>query len=178
MSQQSSEKTKYQVILEEFLKAKEWSDELEIDEEEQTVTLNTGVDLGDQNGRLIIRASDATDVVDFAIYYELKCKETKLDQMRLLLSGIQVRWLFGRFDVFSDGFVRWFHRVDFEGSQPSDLSIQRLIQPGWDAAGLFADAIASVALTKQTAEEALEDHDQARKAEQQASDDEEGPAEL
>jgi hypothetical protein len=169
---------KYQKVLEDFMKAREWEDKLEVDTEAGTVSLNTGINIGDQNGRLIIRFSEARDLLDVFVYYDIKCKEAKIEEMKLLMNGIHQRWMFGRFEVFPDGFVRWFHRIDFEGSQPSGLSVQRNIQPGWDAASQFADVIASVALTKQTAEEALADYDEAQNAREEEDASVDVPSEL
>ncbi len=137
-----------------------WTDEYEVDSEKKTISLTATLDITpEQKGRLIIEARDELDIVDVYFYYDLKCKETKLEQMALLLNGIHVRWHFGRFEVFPDGYVRWRHRVDFEGSQPTGLSLERIVGPGWDATGKFADVIAAVALTKLSAAEALEEYD-------------------
>lgn len=169
MTKKSNSKLKYQAVLDEFLEGREWTDEYEIDLEEQTVTLNTQINLSNaHSGRLIIQASDETDFVDVHIYYTQTCKESKLDEMAILLNGIHRRWHFGRFMVFDDGYMRWSHRVDFEGSQPTGLSLNRIVQPGWDATEKFASVIAAVALTKQTAAEALKEYDEEKEASQNA----------
>lgn len=175
MGEGSSQKLKYQVLLEEFLAAREWKDELEIDEEAQTAVLNTGINLGELGGRLVVQGNDASDMVDAYVYYDIKCKESKIEQMAILMNGLHMRLAYGRFEVFPDGYMRWSHRVDFEGSQPSALSIERMAKPGWDIAGKFAGVISAVALTKQTASEALDDYDK-EENDSDASDD--VPSEL
>ena len=163
MSNVTDNKLKYQIVLDEFLAAREWTDKYEIDLHNKTVTLTTTINFsGGNSGRLIIEASDKTDCVDVFIYFNLSCKEAKINEMTALLNGIHQRWIFGHFVVFPDGIVRWSQRVDFEGSQPSGLSLERIVQPGWDAASGFSDAIAAVALTRQSASDALKEYDETR----------------
>jgi hypothetical protein len=159
--------------MEEFLANREWDDELEVDEEAQTVKLNTGLDLNGQDGRLIVEASEKTCFVDVFIYYTgFKCKPAKLNEMAVLLNQLHTRRRYGTFVAFDDGYVRWQHRVDFEDSEPCGLSIERIVGPGWEYAKQFSDPISAVALTKQSAKEALAEFDEARSA----NDD--GPSEL
>jgi len=178
----SIDKLKYQVVLEEFLAGREWEDELSIDFEEKKVSLDTGISSGEAGfkGHLIIEANDQTDLVDVFIYYDQPCKAAKLEQMSLLMNEIHCRWNFGRFMVFPDGNVRWCHRVDFEGSQPTGLSIERIVQPGWGVAEKFAGVIAAVALTKQTAADAIREYDEEQEAKEQKESPSEGgvPTEL
>ena len=98
MTKKTEGKLKYQIILDQFLKEREWSDEYEINSEEKAVSLNTGINICEgHSGRLIVEASDQTDYVDVYIYYSQTCKESKLDEMAILLNGIHRRWHFGKF---------------------------------------------------------------------------------
>ncbi len=180
MSDSESDKMKYQALLEEYLEAREWEDELSVDEENRAVQLNTGVTIAGQSGRLIIEAFDRLEIVDVYFYYSsVTCRESKFDEMLKLLNSIHMRTRYGRFELLDDGTVRWFQRVDFEGSSPTIQSLNQMVQPGWDVVGKWAEAVAAVALTKQTAAQALEEHDEAQNArEAPAEDDDEGPTEL
>lgn len=149
----------YERILQEFKKIREWDDEIIVEEDGKSVSLSTGVDIKSQNGRLIIEASDANDIVDVFFYYGIECRKEKYEQMCILLNAIHQRWGYGRFELGDKGFIRWRHRVDFEGAQPSGTSIERIVQPGWDAVIKYADLVSAVALTKQTAADAIEDFD-------------------
>jgi hypothetical protein len=177
MAIQISPKLKYEVVINEFLKAREWNDELDIDTEESSVTLVTGVDLEGGSCKLIIEAYDKTDLVDVFIYYTFSCKKTKFDQMAILFNVIHYRWRIGTFTLLSDGRLRWHQRVDFEGSQPTGTSIERMVAAGFGAVESFNDVITAVALTKQSAIEALEESDAAKAALEQ-KEDAEGPSEL
>ena len=79
-----------------------------------------------------------------------------------------------------DGRVRWFQRVDFEGSQPTGQSIEQMVSAGFAAVDRFNDVISSVAITKQTAAEAMEEYDAAQEEAEKANEEEgdEGPSEL
>ena len=157
---------RFHALMEEVLAELEWEDELEVNEEEQTVKLDTAINVAGQDGRLIVEASEQTSYVDVLDYYTgFKCKPAKLDQMAVLLNKLHARWRYGTFLVFEDGYIRWQHRVDFADGQPTAASIQRLIQPGWGVLEQFFDPISAVALTKQTAKEALEEFDESQQEE-------------
>jgi len=156
-------KLKYRSILEDFLAAREWSDELSIDSEKRSVRLETGITLGDQTGhRLIIEASDASDCIDVYIIYGLKCRRAKLDEMSILLNEIHRRWLFGHFTCFEDGTIQWSHRMDFEGSSATGASIEVALRSGWHVTERFLDAIVAVAMTGKSAKDAIAEYDESQ----------------
>jgi len=170
-------KLRYQVLLEEFLAGREWTDSLEVDEDNMSVLLVTGVSIsGQSGGRLVIEASDASDMVSVFFYLPTVCKESKFDQMAILCNDIHSRLNYGRFQCLPDGHLRWMQRVDFEGSTPTPLSIERIVQPGWNIVEHWIDTINAVALTKQTAAAAMAEFDEAQQKEQ--AEDEGGPTEL
>ncbi|MFM8356084.1 MAG: hypothetical protein ACKOBM_14420, partial [Gammaproteobacteria bacterium] len=71
-----------------------------------------------------------------------------------------------------DDSVRWLHTVDFEGSSPTGKSVEQIVGPGWGRVGTFIETICAVALTKQSAAEAIEEFDSS------SSDESEAPTEL
>jgi len=149
----------FQEVLNEFLKLREWTDELNVDPETSIISLNTEIQIEGQDGRLIIEANPESQIVDVFIYYSIMCRENKINELALLMNQIHHRWAFGRFEVYESGHIRWRQRYDFEGTKPTGLSIDRIVQPGWDAVGKFFDLIAAVALTKTTALQAIEEYD-------------------
>lgn len=172
MGKSSSTKLKYQGVLEQFLAGREWQDELEVDAEEKTITLVTGINMEEQRARLIVRAGEDVELVDVHIIYGFSCKENKHPEMAMLLNAIHLRYMYGRFvlDV-EDGEVRWHHRVDFQGSEPTGQSIDQIVGPGWNIAETFASTIAAVALTKQTAADAIAEFDESQRNSEEGSDD-------
>jgi hypothetical protein len=179
---------KYEKEMQEFLSIYKWDDvELKVDTEIEQVSLSTNITISGQNGKGIIEANSDNDIFDFYIYMlALKCKAKKIDQMKILLTEIHNRWAFGRFEYFMlDDFlhVRWRLRFDFEGCTVSGLTIKNNFQAGWDAAERFIDTLMAVALTNQSAEEAIAEYEVERErqrevyeAAQKETDD--GPSEL
>ena len=162
LTTQSSGNLKYKKLLADFLAARKWKDKIIVDSDKQ-LTILPAIDLGEQIGRLIISADPKTEIVDVFIYLDLnlnlKCQPKKMEQMALLLNGIHARHMFGRFQVNPEGIINWQFRVDFEGSSPSGLSIERIVGSGWECVSRFYNILISVALTKQTAKEALVEFD-------------------
>lgn len=180
MAKQSTQKLRYEVIINEFLKAREWEDELEVDSENKSVTLSTSVSSEGGSLRLIIEAYDESDFVDVFVYYGFNAKKTKFDEMKLLMNELHLRWRAGRFMILPDGRVRWNQRIDFEGSQPTGKSIEQMVSAGFESIEQFNDVISSVAITKQTAAEAIEEFDAAQEEAEKSNAEEgdEGPSEL
>lgn len=151
----SPPKLRFHTLLEDYLAAEGWDDELEVDAEARSVTLNTGIGTGNLEFSLIIEASDQTECVDAYVYYRrVKCKESRLSEMCQLFNLIHIESGAGLFSVLPEGHIRWSHRVDFEGSTPTAVSLQRLVHPGLSAAARFVEPITAVALTRQTAPDA------------------------
>ncbi len=163
---------KYEKEMQEFLSIMEWKDELNVNTENEQVSVATGINISGQSGRAIIEANSDNDIFDFYIYFiALKCKAKKNEQMKLLLTEINHRSAFGRFEyyMYEDSlFVRWRNSVDFEGGAPSGITIKNNFQPGWDAADRFSDTLTAVAITNQSAEEAIAEYDEEKMDKQKA----------
>ena len=116
------------------------------------------------NGKLIIEAFDESDFVSVYFYLPFECKESKRTEMCILLNDFNARGGVGGCGCFQlldadDDRIRWVHRVDFEGSSPTGKSVGRIVGPGWERVASFIEPICAVALTKQTATEAIEEFD-------------------
>jgi hypothetical protein len=86
----------------------------------------------------------------------------KRSEMTILLNELNTRGAnggYGCLQLIDDARIRWVHKVDFEGSSPTGKSIEQIVGPGWERCGAFIEVIRSVALTKQTAAEALAEFD-------------------
>lgn len=149
---------KCQKVIQEFLDGREWEDEIRIDEEKQSAHVVCSVDFGEyKDGRLFIDASDTTSLYGVFFYYPFKCKESKFAEMCVLLNRIHNNHPYGRYELLiSDGSIRWMQNVDFEGAEPTGQSIELMVHPGWEALSYWAETIAAVALTKTSADEAIE----------------------
>lgn len=146
---------KYLDVLQEFLAARGWTDEPSIDEEGEQISLVSGITIGEQGGKLIIELSYAREIVDVYIYFNIYCLRHKSVEMAVLFNEIHQRWAYGRFVIQPDaGVMRWQHRVDFEGSSPSGLSLERVFGPGWNCVEEYEEVIRKVALTDLSASDA------------------------
>lgn len=147
--------------VQEFLDTREWVDELSVDNGEKTVNLVTGVSFSGQNGgKLYIEGWMATGILQVTFYLPFNCRESKLNEMAILINEIHNLNSYGRFQCLpnkADRRIRWIHRVDFEGMQPRGIAINNIVGPGWNLCDHYFEAIAAVAMTKQTAHEALAD---------------------
>jgi hypothetical protein len=145
---------KLKTVLEEFLAQREWRDELRHDAEAETTTLNTGIELSNQTGRLEVEVCEKTQFVTVHVIYSIKCKDSAYGELCKLLNEIHRRGNYGRFQCLGNR-IGWTHRVDFEGAVASAVSIERMVSPGWNLADQWADAIVDVAVLGRSADEAL-----------------------
>lgn len=148
----------FQKIMEDFLKLMGWEDDLELDEKSKFVRLRTNVGFGDyRGGLLVVEASDQTQIVSVFFYLPFECSESKRIEMVQLLNELNQRGYglggYGCFQLLETGDdrIRWVHRVDFEGSSPTALSIRQIVGPGWNRIEELLEIIRLVALTKETA---------------------------
>ena len=178
---------KYEKEMQEFLSLMQWEDELDVDAEKGMVSLSTGLSIDGQSGKLIIEANSNNDIFNIKIYFNnLIVKTKKIEQMKLLIAEINSRFRLGKFSHFdNDGSITifWQQVIDFEGGSLSALTIKNNFQPGWNSAVMYSSAFASVALTNQSAEDAMAEFDEEQKNKQQADEAAEqeaddGPSEL
>jgi len=145
---------KLKTVLEEFMAQREWRDELRHAAEAETTTLNTGIELSNQTGRLEVEVCEKTQFVTVHVIYSIKCKDSAYGELCKLLNEIHRRGNYGRFQCLGNR-IGWTHRVDFEGAVASAVSIERMVSPGWNLADQWADAIVDVAVLGRSADEAL-----------------------
>jgi hypothetical protein len=88
--------------------------------------------------------------------------------MHILLSKINSRMRVGAFQFIREAdwqYIRWHHATDFEGSNPNGTTIRHQVITGLQTVEDHADPIAAVALTNQTADQALQEFQQSLKNE-------------
>lgn len=149
---------KHLATMKNFLNLMEWTDELEFRSDLDRVRLSVGISVTGQAGRAIIDARN-DDVFEFYIYYNfMKVNLNKIEQMKILLSEINMRIYEGCFELvgsIEDSRVRWRHIVDFEEASPTGLTVLRNFRPGWNHAERWLGVITAVAVTAQSAADAL-----------------------
>lgn len=160
---------KHEVAMQTFLAEMEWTDDkLQYDVEHEFVCLNTSIAINGNNHQLIVESCD-NDIIDVYVYLRyLSVKLCKDDQMHILLSKLNSRLRVGAFQFVRGTdwhFIRWHHATDFEGSNPTGTTIRHQVITGLQTVEDHTDPIAAVALTNQTAEQALDEFQQSRKNE-------------
>lgn len=159
-----------QTLLQSWLDDRDWKEDLEVDHENQSALYTTTVNAGELAFMLYVEAHDKSQFVTAFFYHPVKVKPQKRNEMCELLNTLNTRILMGSFTLLDNSVVRYVHCVDFEGSSPTSLSVEGLVRPGWGFCEQFGELIATVAITKQSAKEALEEFNkEAQKKDQDSS---------
>lgn len=153
---------KYTQAIQEFLHEMEWSDELTFDYEQRYVYLRTQVTIEGASIKMFLEAYD-TDIVSIYLYVNhIPCKRSRIEEMRLLFSMINSTVCFGAFQLIdrtNSVTLRWRHMADFEGCNPLGITLVRNVIEGFRIIEEFLEPIAAVALTRQTAADAMTEHE-------------------
>ena len=164
---------KHEAAMQTFLTEMEWTeDKLEYDYDKQFVSLNTQITINGINHQLVVEANE-NDLIDVYVYLRhLSLKPYRDDQMNILLSKINSKIRVGAFQFMRGAdwqYLRWHHATDFEGSNPTGTTIRYQVVTGLQTVEDYADPIAAVTLTNQTADQALEEFQQSRKNDGEAT---------
>ena len=158
---------KHEAAMQTFLTEMDWTDDtLEYDFENEFVYLNIPITINGSIHQLIVESRE-NDLIDVYVYLRhLSVKPSKDEEMHILLSKINSRLRIGAFQFIREAdwhFIRWHHATDFEGSNPVGATIRHQVITGIQTVEDHADPIPAVALTNQTADQALEEFQQSRK---------------
>ena len=166
MMQNEDKQFKHEIALQTFLSEMEWTDELEYNFDKRFVSLSTPITIGGNDNLLIVEAHE-NDLIDVYVYLRyLTVKHSKIEQMHILLSLINANLRVGKFQYMQRPewqVIRWQHAADFEGSNPNGTTIRHNVITGLNTVEDYAVPIAAVALTNQTADQALEEFNESRK---------------
>ena len=160
---------KNEAAMQTFLDEMEWTDDtIEYDCEKRIVYVNTLININSNTHQLVVESSD-NDIIEVYVYLRyLSVKRSKDNQMHILLSKINSRLRVGAFQFIREAdwqYIRWHHATDFEGSKPIGTTIRHQVITGLQTVEDHADPIAAVALTNQTADQALQEFQQSLKNE-------------
>jgi hypothetical protein len=160
----------FQKIFRDFLDFREWDDEIESIESTEKWMISTTIRINEQSAKLFIEGNDESGVLGIFIYYDIKCKENKQPEMVKLFNWTNQYCFTGHLQCLSDGTLRWKNQIDCEGATMTGFNLSVNFQHGWNIVERYADAINSVALTKISAEEAIEEFNEALAAAAAAED--------
>jgi hypothetical protein len=166
--------TNFGVIFEEFLGLQEWNKEkVEFDVDKNEYSVVTTVGAKGQPVKLFIEGDQDNFILRIFFYYNFNVRDSQRGEMALLLNWINCTMAVGHFQCIHDH-VRWVQNFDCEGTALSAETVSVNMQHGWSYIDRFMEPIASVALTRTSAEAAIEKF----KADLQSADDDGVPDEV
>lgn len=147
-------------VVEDFAKEREFEQVL-YDREGFSVTLVDALDLVATQGQMIVELDADERVIDTFIYYDLECKDSVRREVIELIHEIHQRWSFGRFELLSNGCLRWYYRLDTIGLEVSVDALKQITGTGYYAASMFSLAIDEVVNQGRATEDVMRDFDEA-----------------
>ena len=144
----------------------EWKDEISLDEENQTSSLNFTFSIKDQSFKVWIETDEARDFLKIYFYAPFNALSKKLTECAVLFNHINYKSYWGALSVVDEkGTIRWRYVIDFEGTDPSVATINNAINVGSSLFENWFDEITEVALTKTTAQQIIDQLKAASEAE-------------
>ena len=152
--------------LQDWLDDIEWKDEISLDEENQTSSLNFTFSIKDQSFKVWIETDEARDFLKIYFYAPFNALSKKLTECAVLFNHINYKSYWGALSVVDEkGTIRWRYVIDFEGTDPSVATINNAINVGSNLFENWFDEITEVALTKTTAQQIIDQLKAASEAE-------------
>ena len=135
----------------------EWKDEISLDQENQTSSLNFTFSIKDQSFKVWIETDEARDFLKIYFYAPFNALSKKHTECALLFNHINFHSHWGAISVVDEkGTIRWRYVIDFEGTDPSVATINNAFNVGVNLLEIWFDEITEVALTKTTAQQIIE----------------------
>lgn len=156
-------------VVEDFAKEREFEQVL-YDREGFSVTLVDSLDLVATQGQMIVELDADERVLDTFIHYDLECKDAVRREVIELIHEIHQRWSFGRFELLSNGGLRWCYRLDTVGLEISVDALKQITGTGYYAASMFSLAIDEIVNQGRATEDVMRDFDEANEKARREAD--------
>jgi hypothetical protein len=146
--------------VQEWLNEREWDDKINIDEENQASSLNFTFSIKDQGFNVWIETDEKREYFKVYYYVPFNALSKKFNECTILFNEINKRSRAGAIYLHDNkGVICWRHIIDFEGTDPSIITIQNAFDAGASTLDAWFDEITEVALTKSSAQEIIEQLD-------------------
>ena len=153
-------------VVQEWVNYREWDDKVNLDDENQTSSLDFTYLIKDQSFKVWIETDEARDYLKIYIYAPFNALSKKLTECAVLFNHINASSYWGALSVIDEkGTIRWRYVIDFEGTDPSVATINNAINVGSNLLENWFDEITEVALTKTTAQQIIDQLKAASEAE-------------
>lgn len=149
-------KTDFQKILSDFLAIREWDDEINFNEEQNTYHIAMSVGIDGNSFQLFIDGEPKIDILAIYFYLPLNVKDERLGELALLLNWINARLLSGNFHVL-DGRIRWAQKIDCEGAELTGHTVSVNVEHGFRFNASYFEAIAAVSVGGSSAAKVIAD---------------------
>ena len=144
---------KYQKLLQEWLKEKEWDDEVSYDKETNESVVNFKVNINDQLFNTYIEGNDEKDWLSIFMYGPFNLKKEKEKDILKLFNRIHGATYYGRLVLHDEGLIQYKSVMPLDGVEPSTSLVQNVYSTAILVFETWLDDIAEIGLTKTTFEE-------------------------
>ena len=139
---------KYQKLLQEWVKEKEWDDEITYDQEANKSLLNFKVNINDQFFNTYIEGDEERDWLFIFMYCPFNVKKEKESDVLKLFNHIHGATYYGRLVLLDEGIVQYKQIMPLSGVEPNISLVQNVYSTAILVYETWLEDIAEVGLTK------------------------------
>lgn len=145
--------------LEDWVKFKEWDDEVGIDEDGDS-SLAFTADIDGQTFKVFFEGDETRNWLKFFLYAPFNARAEKFEEMLKLVNHIHGSTYYGRLMIDADsGVIQYKQIVCIADAEITNLFIENIFQTGVAIYSTWLDELAAVALTKKTFEQLKQEWD-------------------
>ncbi|MEI6269702.1 MAG: YbjN domain-containing protein [Methylococcaceae bacterium] len=142
--------------VQEWLDRWEWDDVIDLDEENETSSVNFRFKIKDQSFEIFIETDEKKDLLKFYFYAPFCALPQKFIDCAVLFNHINAFYRAGSITLDADGNIRWCYFIGFQETDPSSKTINNAFGAGKELFDEWFDEISEVALTKTTWQEMMD----------------------
>ncbi len=142
--------------VQEWLNEREWDEEIILDEENETSSVNFRYIIKDQSVEIFIETDEKLDLLKFYFYAPFNALPQKFIDCAVLFNHINAFYRGGSITLDYDGNIRWCYFIGFQETDPSIRTISNAFNAGGQLFDEWFDEISEVALTKTTWQEMMD----------------------
>jgi len=144
---------KYQKLLQDWVKEKEWDDEVNYNEETNESVVNFKVNIDDQLFNTYIEGHEEKDWLSIYMYGPFNIKKNKSGEILKLFNRIHGATYYGRLVLQDDGMIQYKQIMPLDGVEPSTSLVSNVYSTAVQIYDTWLDDIAEIGLTKTTFDE-------------------------
>lgn len=142
--------------VQEWLDRWEWDDVIDLDEENETSSVNFIFEIKGQDFEIFIETDEKIDGLKFYFYAPFCALPQKFIDCAVLFNHINTFSRVGSITLDFSGNIRWCYFIGFQETDPSSKTINNAFAAGQELFDQWFDVISEVALTQTTWQEMLD----------------------